>query len=122
MRFSPYIRIKPLVRSPQRMRAAAQAVRKDKDEMALFPELVRHEDAHARLDAIEADLAAYWQRLRDLQAATWRRSRQRLRSMQPTLRAQVINMWNAGWLPADATYLADLITQAERGFPLACTT
>lgn len=109
MRYKPAIKVRIRGFTPQRLRAAERAVRRDKDSVALFPDLARHNTAQERVEQIDADNAAMVQRWRDIEAQTWKRSRRLLRSLPELLRATITAKWQAGWLPGSASYLADLI-------------
>ena len=93
----------------RRLAHAARAVARDKESVALFPELAHHQTAAQRIAAIDAENEAHFQRMRDHTAQTWRRARRALRQLPVGLRAEILAKWNEGYLPAHAHYLADLI-------------
>lgn len=99
-------------RSPQRIAAAKRSVQKQKDAVALFPEMARDQTAEARLDRIDAENRAYGQRLRDHTAATWRRARATLRALPSITRQGILAHWQSqAYFPREAHYLADYIWQ-----------
>lgn len=47
---------------------------------------------------------------RDRRASRWRQGRQRLEAQTPEIRAALLTYWNNhAWLPADASYLLDML-------------
>jgi hypothetical protein len=98
----------------RRLAHAARVVARDKDSVALFPQLAHHQTAAERIAAIDAETEGHFQRMRDHTAQTWRRARRNLRQLSPELRAEILAKWNAGYLPAHAHYLADLIHTTTR--------
>jgi hypothetical protein len=98
----------------RRLAHAARAVARDKASVALFPELAHHQTAAERIADIDAETEAHFQKLRDHIAQTWRRARRTLRQLPPELRDQILRRWNTGHLPANASYLADLIHTTTR--------
>lgn len=95
--------------TPQRRKAAEKAVEKDKESVALFPELARHQSADERLAEMAQETAAYFKQIRDHHAQVWRRCRRHLRSMPEPVRQAILSIWNASWMPGSSTYLASLI-------------
>ena len=100
--------------SARRLAHAARAVARDKESVALFPELAHHQTAAERIAAIDAENEDHFQRMRDHTAQTWRRARRTLRQLPPERRAEILAKWNQGYLPAHAHYLADLIHTTTR--------
>lgn len=109
MRFKRYLRADPREVTPGRRRAAERAVRRDKDNNALTPELVRHETADERLAAQAVASRQFWQHMRDSRAASWRRARRMYRELDPHTRAGIRQLWERAYLPGDPTYLIELI-------------
>jgi hypothetical protein len=67
--------------TPGKLVAARRAVQRQKDRFPLFPELITHQTAEERLDAIAYGRAEWWQNMRDHQAKQWRRARKSLRDL-----------------------------------------
>ena len=100
----------------RRLSAARRALKREADEVALFPELQPTETPEQRIARLDAAAEAHFQTLRDHTAATWRRARRTYRTLTPAQREQVLARWNAPtWHPPhEAHYLADLIFTATR--------
>ena len=100
-----------LVRSPQRLVAAERAIAKDKEQVGLFPELVKFQTAEERIASAEKELAQWSQRQRDLKAACWRKARKKLNKLPPLTRAGLLKYWQdeSIWTPREPNYLLDEI-------------
>ncbi len=107
MRFTRTMRGERPPPSQRRIAAAARSIAKDKAEVPLFPELVKHTSPEQRIADKDADWTAHWQKMRDHHARTWRRSRVILRT-HPQAK-EILAKWNSGFCPASPEYLADLI-------------
>jgi hypothetical protein len=74
MRFARYPRWEPYEVTPRKLAAARRAVQREKDRYPLFPELLTHQTAEKRLEAIATSRDEWWQDMRDHQAKQWRRA------------------------------------------------
>lgn len=83
-----------LVRSPQRMAAARRAVAREKEQYALFPELVTHSTAEQRVDSLETHCAKFNQDWRDHWAVGWRRARALVNELSPITKQGLLRHWN----------------------------
>src|SRR5262245_16956658 len=103
----------------RRLFAAGRALRRERDAVALFPELQPTETPEQRIARMDAAAAAHLQTVRDRTAATWRRARRAFRALTQAQRAHVLAHWNAAtWHPPhEAHYLADLIHEATNRQP-----
>ena len=98
-------------RTSRRIKNAERAVAKERDDIPLFPELVRFRSADERLTHLDDVNMAYWQRQRDLEADTWRKFRARLASLPGHERARFLAYWNSHtMIPATAYYASDTLT------------
>lgn len=102
--------------TPRRLAAARRALQKQADAVALFPELQPKQTPQERCEVIDLEGVAYWQRIRNHTAETWKQARRDLRALTPEQRAQVLARWHCpNWHPPhEAHYLADLIFCAKR--------
>lgn len=96
-------------RTPRRMVAARKAVQREKDSVALFPELAKYKTPEERLTLVEDDHQRWTKQMRDHAAKNWREARRRLRWMAPEDRRAVIAWWNNDFHPLDPVYLLDHI-------------
>ncbi len=101
--------------SPGRLRAAARAVRREAESMALFPELRRFSTPEERLGQVDAVRTAAIAADRALEARTWRNARARCRALPAHRRETVRREWERGDLPRTAAYYADLVHQVAVG-------
>ena len=110
MRFSRYARNTRREWTKNRLRAAARAVKRDRDDVPLFPELARYSaddtDALAQrqheMDTYSHDLC---QSLRDHLARNWREARRDLRALPAITRAGLVRYWNVFRGPSAPVYL-----------------
>jgi hypothetical protein len=109
MRFTRYPRLEPYEVTPRRLAAAGRAVQREKDRYPLFPELLTHQTAKERLEAIATSRAEWWQDMRDHQAKQWRRARKSLRSLPAGHRAAIARYWQICGYPGDPVYLLSII-------------
>lgn len=112
----------PKTRGPvtQRRRLAAERkIIRERESMALFPELVRDNGSvEERLSRVDREHVAWSKSMRDHEAKAWREARRRLRLLEPGLRAEVIEYWNHGGCPKDPVYLLDHIRNMGVLYPL----
>lgn len=106
-------RIAPRVVTPQRLAAARASVRREKESVALFPELARYDSAEERIADQNRQRDERAAMLRDQRAADWRRARAALRARADaeTLREH----WQGRIYPGTPEYLLDLIRRVESG-------
>lgn len=104
-----------LDRSLRRIRAAESAVQREKDAVPLFPELVRHNTADARLNALESGQAEWNQEWRDQTAAGWRFARQQLNALPTLTRKGTLRYWQECGYPGSPVYLLGLIRDVSAG-------
>jgi hypothetical protein len=109
MRFTRYPRGETYQLTPRRLAAARRAVQREKDRYPLFPELLTHQTAEERLDAIATSRADWWQDMRDHQAKQWRRARKSLRRLPARPRAAITRYWQICGCPDDPVYLLSII-------------
>jgi hypothetical protein len=112
MNFSKSIRHTSREITPRRLAAAARALRKQADAVALFPELQPKQTPAERCTKQDESTAIWWQSIRDYRAQTWRSARRELRAMTPEQQAEVLRWFNVG--PKDASYLADAVHTVKR--------
>jgi len=91
-------------------------LQREKASVALFPELQPTETPGQRIARLDTEAQAHLQRMRDRNAATWRRARRAFRNLTPAQRESVLAEWNAPhWHPPhEAHYFADLIRTANK--------
>lgn len=117
MRFDRYPKLPERKPSPQRIAAARAAIRRERDAVPLFPELVRPQFAsvEVRIATNEEAARAAIQDMRDFNAASWRKARRELRSLRPLQRAGLMTWWNRGITPGNPSYLLGAIRDCHRG-------
>lgn len=103
------LRPTPLERTARRMANMEKAVRRERDDIPLFPEMVRFSSASDRFAHFDRANMEYVQRLRDGDARTWRKFRRRLYSLSPEERRRFLEYWNAGMAPATAANASDAL-------------
>lgn len=102
-----------------RKRAAARRLQqRQRDALPLLAELVAEQQPC--IDRLMQDRVKAWvvteQSTRDWQAQRWRRARRLLDGYDPETRRALLDYWNGHrWLPADATYLLDMLGCFKRG-------
>jgi hypothetical protein len=98
--------------------AAERRLRRERDALPLFAAQIARSQPLATELVARSDqaMAAWWAELRAAAARSWRRSRARLRLLPEEERRAVLRLWNEGGQPATHEYLADLLTQWERGW------
>lgn len=99
--------------TPRRLQAADNALRRERERHPLFAdEIAADQPTPAeRLLEQEALQAAYWQRIRDHVAVTWRKARAILMSLPSEEQRGVRDRWNNTSCPGKAEYFADFIYQ-----------
>ncbi len=110
MRFRREIKATPPQRTKRRIANAEKAVRKEREEVALFPELCRYKSAEERLKQQEEIGIRYWQEIRDESARSWRKFRRRFYSLREDERMRFLAYWNKAYLPGDAHYANDCLS------------
>jgi hypothetical protein len=76
----------------------------------LFADEFVTETPAERLSRLDTEADVYLQRMRDDDAAAWRRARRRLNGLPAELGAAIRKHWNESkWLPGAPEYLLDLI-------------
>lgn len=96
--------------TPLRVKAAERAVKREAENMPLFPELRRFHTVEERMENmdIRADIIA--QRLRACRAKMWREARAFLRSLSQADRDRLLAKWNTRFMPGGP---ADLFAVAR---------
>lgn len=119
VRYAPPMRHETMPRADarpvtnRRLQAARRALLRERDACPLFAGDIAEEQPtpEERVRAMDAEHVAYWQRIRDYNARTWRSARRILCSLpaeeQDRLRAQ----WQAAPYPASASSFADFLWQ-----------
>ena len=110
--------------TPRRVAAAKRALKKEREQHALFVDQFEQESPHERIEHFDERLLRQEQGCRDLAAKHWRWGRHQILSLEASVRDELMALWNKKtekWLPAHAHYFADFIrTQLrDRGLPLA---
>ena len=97
----------------RRLAAAVRALARERDECPLFADDIAEEQPtpEERVRAIDAAQAAYWQRIRDFNARTWRAARRILNSLPAKERARLRAEWQSAPYPASASSFADFLWQ-----------
>jgi len=100
-----------------RKRAAAErAVRRERESVALFPELSRETNADNRLASIAEGLQISAGEWRHERARAWRTARRSVCELPGTAGVAVLRYWNEAWTgPRSPEYLATFALEARRG-------
>lgn len=99
-----------LDRNPQRKAAASRAITKERDSIPLFPELLKHQTAEERLDALESGMRQWHKEWRANRARNWREARRRLKELPRITQLGVLRAWNGeGNITRDPEYLLDMV-------------
>ena len=110
MRFQHFdIRPGKIPRTTRRLKNAKKAIERERDSIPLFPELVRFKTAEQRLDHLDEVQIAYWQGIRDHEAATWRKVRRRLYTLTDYERARFLVYWNSHGCPGTASNASECL-------------
>ncbi len=102
-----------------RKRAAARRLQqRQRDALPLLAELVAEQQPG--IERLMEDRVKAWglseQAIRDWQARRWREARRLLDAYDPETRRALLTYWNSHrWLPADASYLLDMLGGFRRG-------
>lgn len=109
MRFQPQIKRTKREWTGRRVAAAARAVRRERESVALFPELSRYATVEERIAEVDADGAAMVDRWRAHAAKSWRKARRLIAAMPELQRRGMLRYWQESHCPADPSYLLDAI-------------
>lgn len=96
--------------TPLRVKAAERAVKREAENMPLFPELRRFHTVEERMEKMDARTDIIMQRLRASRAKMWREARAFLRSLSQDDRERLLAKWNTGFMPGGP---ADLFAVAR---------
>ena len=107
----PRATARPLTK--RRLAAAARALRREREECPLFADDIAEDQPNPeeRVRTIDAAQAAYWQRIRDYNARTWRAARRILNSLPAEERDRLRAEWQSAPYPASASSFADFLWQ-----------
>jgi hypothetical protein len=101
--------------TPQKLAAARRKVQRDRDSVALFPDLARYESAE-QCAAEKVERCKSWQqRMRDLTARKWREVRSAYRRLNPITADGLKRYWELGHIPGTPYYLASLVDRCLKG-------
>jgi len=81
-------------RSTRRIKSAQKAVQREKDSVALFPELARFRSVEERLDAQDKSEFTRLIARRRAEAEAWLKVRRRLRQLPSDKQARFVEHWN----------------------------
>lgn len=115
MRFHRYPRGTEYDATPRRIAATARKLQRERDAVALFPELHPTDTVESRMEKIRAGRAEWWQAMRDRQAAAWRAARRDYQAMPALSRKGIFLYWQRCGFPGDPLYFHGLIRDAIRG-------
>ncbi len=100
--------------TPLRIKAAERAVKREAENMPLFPEMRRVHTVEQRIEQMDARSDFNVKRLRAGRAAMWREARAWLRELPLDQRTAFLAIWNTRFTPGGP---ADLFAVARlRGF------
>ena len=105
--------------TPLRVKAAERAVKREAENMPLFPELRRYHTVEERMEKMDIRADIIVQRMRAGRAKMWREARAFLRSMPKGDREQLIAKWNTRFTPggpADLFAVARMLGYAPESF------
>ena len=103
--------------SKGRLAAAARAVKREQDSVALFPELSNYKTVEDRVSDMDQTERSFLIKSRARQAALWIDVRSRLRAMRPSLRHGVLVYWREASYPVDPLYLLQIVIESARRCP-----
>lgn len=111
MRFKRFnIRPTKIARTVRRVKNAERAIQKEREEIPLFPELVRFKSADERLNHLDEVQIAYWQNIRNCDARMWRKFRRRIYGLPEADRQKFLDYWNSHvMIPGEACYASDTL-------------
>jgi hypothetical protein len=97
----------------RRLHAARRALARERESCPLFADDIADEQPtpEQRVQAMDAQQVAHWQRIRDYNARTWRAARRILHSLPAAERDRLLAEWQAAPYPGGAHYLADFLYQ-----------
>jgi hypothetical protein len=96
--------------TPRRLAAARRALKRQADDVALFPELAPTETPEERVARFDADTDKAVASWRDLEAKHWRRARAQFRALTTEQQARVSQaFWGNRFMPKNGTYLLETI-------------
>ena len=97
----------------RRLQAAKRALARVRDICPLFADDIAEEQPtpEERVRKIDTAQAAYWQRIRDYNARTWRAARRILNSLAAEERDRLRAEWQSASYPGSASYFADFLYQ-----------
>lgn len=97
----------------RRLAAARRALRREREHCPLFADDIADEQPtpEERVQLIDAQQLAHWQRIRDYNARTWRAARRILFSLPAEKRDQLLAQWQSAPYPASASSFADFLWQ-----------
>ncbi len=99
--------------SSGRLRAAKQAVQRDRDAVPLFPEMRKYQDVDERLIEQHERRNRFRQHMRNCRAVSWRNARRRLSALPWNKREALVRWYNTLGCPLDPGYLQSMIYDAE---------
>lgn len=99
--------------TPRRVQAAARALKREQEDCPLFADDIAEDQPtpEERVRVMDAQQVAYWQRIRDYNAQTWRAARRILFSLPAEERDRLLAAWQAAPYPGGASYFADFLWQ-----------
>ena len=99
--------------TPRRLLAAKRALERERDDCPLFADGIAAEQPTPaeRVESIDAEQVAHWQRIRVHTARTWRAARCILNSLPAEQRDRLLGEWQSAPYPAGAAYFADFLYQ-----------
>lgn len=94
-----------------RVLAAERALDRQRQRLALFVDQTDFGTSEARIAAIDAERASWWQHMRDMRASRWRRYRRHVERLpigeQRALRAS----WATSPYPKSSEYFAEFVAE-----------
>lgn len=96
--------------TPLRVKAAERAVKREAENMPLFPELRRFHTVEERMEKMDVRADIITQRLRAGRAKMWREARAFVRSLPQIERERLLVKWNTRFMPGGP---ADLFATAR---------
>lgn len=97
----------------RRLQAAKRALARERDACPLFADDIAGEQPtpEERVRMLDAEHVAWWQRIRDYNAQTWRSARRILNSLPAEERDRLYAAWQTAPYPGGAGYFADFLYQ-----------
>ena len=109
MRFRREIKATPPQWTKRRIANAEKKIAKEREGVALFPELCRFKSAEERLNHQDEITIRYWQKIRNESAKSWHKFRRRFYSLEEDERLRFLAYWNDAYLPGYAHYANDCL-------------